>query len=375
MTQLAFSDKSLAQAPNSNALALFLDGADGIIKVKDIRGVVAPLSDYVSGGGGGAVWGQITGNLSNQTDLQDALDLKADLSYVNDELSLKADADAVVLLTTDQDISGVKNFETRVGIGSGLTPDLNSLLHIDGGASVNRVIMDADNNVARIFSFRTDNSQRWAFRVDGNETGTEGVGADFQIRRYANAGTFVDAPISINRQTGVANILKFPTIGSSGTYYPSISVGNYTGASAIVTATSFTSPTGFNFFVATTDLRNGSTISVTAIYVSSGAGTGQRSIGFSVNSASATNGIVQNFTNVQFPAGRHYILMYSFYYYDGQLFAGSSSTWNGYAQTGASGTYVGYNPSGGGFTIYIGGLGADATSNVMIQGFKGVLNY
>jgi hypothetical protein len=53
MTQLAFASISLAQAPNSNALALFLDGADGVMKVKDIRGVVAPLSDYVSGGGGG----------------------------------------------------------------------------------------------------------------------------------------------------------------------------------------------------------------------------------------------------------------------------------------------------------------------------------
>ena len=53
MTQLAFASISLAQAPNSNALALFLDGADGVMKVKDIRGVVAPLSEFISGGGGG----------------------------------------------------------------------------------------------------------------------------------------------------------------------------------------------------------------------------------------------------------------------------------------------------------------------------------
>lgn len=60
MTQLAFASISLAQAPNSNALALFLDGADGVMKVKDIRGVVAPLSDFVTGGGGG---GGLSGNL------------------------------------------------------------------------------------------------------------------------------------------------------------------------------------------------------------------------------------------------------------------------------------------------------------------------
>lgn len=190
MTQLAFSDKSLAQAPNSNALALFLDGEDGILKIKDIRGVIAPLTNYVDTQ---VLWGEIQGTLSNQTDLQQALDLKANQN-------------AVVLLTGNQDISGVKNFELRVGIGQGLTPDPTSHLHIDSGASVNRVIMDADNNVARIFSFRTDNSQRWAFRVDGNETGSGNVGGDFAIRRYSDAGAFIDSPISIVRSTGAVTI-------------------------------------------------------------------------------------------------------------------------------------------------------------------------
>jgi hypothetical protein len=66
MTQLAFADKSLAQAPNGNALALFLDGADGVMKVKDVRGAIAPLSDYVSGnsGGGGETTIPITCNVS-----------------------------------------------------------------------------------------------------------------------------------------------------------------------------------------------------------------------------------------------------------------------------------------------------------------------
>jgi hypothetical protein len=53
-------------------------------------------------------------------------------------------------------------------------------LTFEGGASVNRIAMSADNNVARIFSFRTANVQRWAFRVDGNETGSN-AGADFAL--------------------------------------------------------------------------------------------------------------------------------------------------------------------------------------------------
>jgi hypothetical protein len=90
----------------------------------------------------------------------------------------------------------------EIGIGIA-NPFAN--LHIDGGASVNRVIMDANINVAKIFSFRSDNSPRWAFRVDGTESGSN-AGADFAIRRYTDAGAFIDAPLSIVRSTGVTTI-------------------------------------------------------------------------------------------------------------------------------------------------------------------------
>jgi hypothetical protein len=65
--------------------------------------------------------------------------------------------------------------------------------------------MDANINVAKIFSFRSDNSPRWAFRVDGTESGSN-AGADFAIRRYTDAGAFIDAPLSIVRSTGVTTI-------------------------------------------------------------------------------------------------------------------------------------------------------------------------
>lgn len=40
--------------------------------------VIFPLLG--EGGGGSTAWGQITGNLNNQTDLKNALDLKVDIS-------------------------------------------------------------------------------------------------------------------------------------------------------------------------------------------------------------------------------------------------------------------------------------------------------
>jgi hypothetical protein len=78
-------------------------------------------------------------------------------------------------------------------------------LAFDGAASTGRIILDADNNVARIFSFRTDNLPRWAFRVDGNETGSN-VGGDFQLRRYNDAGTFIDTVLFAKRSTGSVGV-------------------------------------------------------------------------------------------------------------------------------------------------------------------------
>ena len=83
----------------------------------------------------------------------------------------------------------------------------NNNLIFDGGASIARVRMDADTNVARIFSFATNNLPRFAIRVDGTESGGN-TGSDYAIRRYDDAGTFVDAPLTITRSTGQSTFAK-----------------------------------------------------------------------------------------------------------------------------------------------------------------------
>jgi hypothetical protein len=100
--------------------------------------------------------------------------------------------------TADVDL-GIHSL-TADTIGIGITAGAEKL-HIDGGATTTRVKIDADNGVSRILSFRTDDVQRWALRVDGVESGSNS-GADFQLRRYNDAGTFIDHPLSINRATG-----------------------------------------------------------------------------------------------------------------------------------------------------------------------------
>lgn len=100
--------------------------------------------------------------------------------------------------TADVDLGTHSLTADTIGIGTTAGAEK---LHIDGGASTTRVKIDADNGVSRILSFRTDDVQRWALRVDGTESGSNS-GADFQLRRYNDAGTHIDNPIAINRSTG-----------------------------------------------------------------------------------------------------------------------------------------------------------------------------
>ena len=106
-------------------------------------------------------------------------------------------------LSIDTNTYVTSNIYTADGtLSAARTVSLNNhTLRFEGNANTARVRLSADNNVARILSFATADSQRWAFRVDGNETGSN-TGANLQLRRYDDTGTFIDASLIINRQTG-----------------------------------------------------------------------------------------------------------------------------------------------------------------------------
>ena len=48
MGDLTVSEKNNITSPNGNSLAIFVDGEDGNLKLKDVRGNVKPLSDYIA---------------------------------------------------------------------------------------------------------------------------------------------------------------------------------------------------------------------------------------------------------------------------------------------------------------------------------------
>jgi hypothetical protein len=116
---------------------------------------------------------------------------------------LKADGslDSSAYLTTNiYNGNGTLSAERTVSLN-------NFNLIFDGGATTARVRLDADTNVARIFSFATNNLPRFAIRVDGTESGGN-TGSDYAIRRYDDSGTFVDAPLTITRSTGQSTFAK-----------------------------------------------------------------------------------------------------------------------------------------------------------------------
>ena len=77
----------------------------------------------------------------------------------------------------------------------------NHSLTFEGGANDARLIMSANNNVPRIFSWRTANVARWDFRVTDNETGSD-AGGNWYLRAHNDAGAFTFAPISVTRSSG-----------------------------------------------------------------------------------------------------------------------------------------------------------------------------
>ena len=77
----------------------------------------------------------------------------------------------------------------------------NHNLTFEGGANPARLIISANNNVAKIFQFRTANVARWDFRIEDNETGGD-TGSNWHLRAHNDAGAFTFNPISVTRSNG-----------------------------------------------------------------------------------------------------------------------------------------------------------------------------
>ena len=109
-------------------------------------------------------------------------------------------------------INNLAKFTASSTIGNSKFFDDGTNQGIETTTAVNRFIMSANASIAKIFSFRSANLPRWAFRVDGTESGSN-AGADFAIRRYNDAGTFLDSPLSFTRSSGAATFSSSVGVG------------------------------------------------------------------------------------------------------------------------------------------------------------------
>lgn len=106
-------------------------------------------------------------------------------------------------------------------------------LVFEGGSATNRIRMSADAGQARIFSFASANVARWAFRVDGAETGLN-AGADWALRSYNDAGTFVRSPLAVTRSTGEKSLLAEASLtAGTNTFTGTYQIGGATYAAGL----------------------------------------------------------------------------------------------------------------------------------------------
>jgi hypothetical protein len=244
--------------------------------------------DLIGGPGTGTITGSgATGQIA-LWDGASTITGDSGLTYNGTDNSLTASKFIVTGGTSSQFLKGDGSLDssayvtTNIYNGNGTlsaerTISLNNFnLIFDGGATTARVRLDADTNVARIFSFATNNLPRFAIRVDGTESGGN-TGSDYAIRRYDDAGTFVDAPLTITRSTGQSTFAKKVVIENNAgdqqlqivsTTAPSLRIDNLqTGATK--RAGLGISTAGNNFIQGSADqdfcIFNGTTISASPI--------------------------------------------------------------------------------------------------------------
>lgn len=101
--------------PASGTATIFYNSTDRVYKVKLDDGSVAPIG---SGGGGGGTWGSITGTLSAQTDLQNALDAKYDASNPDSFVDAAGAASAAPVQSVAGQTGIVTLASSDVGLGN-----------------------------------------------------------------------------------------------------------------------------------------------------------------------------------------------------------------------------------------------------------------
>jgi hypothetical protein len=159
--------------PEGNSLAVFIDVADGTLKLKDVFGDVELFSNF-SGGGG--------------LNLKDDVVISATLTEVVD----KDNTPSILSISTES-----------VGIGTNTS---TGLLNLFKPSAAVRLMINGDAGQNRLITYRTGGLQRFGLYVNNTAESGSNVGSDFAVRRYTDSGTLGGTPLFIKRSTGNVGI-------------------------------------------------------------------------------------------------------------------------------------------------------------------------
>ena len=209
--------------------ALYLDKDTNNVYVKTIDELNNDSTQgwaLVTGASTGGSWGSITGTLSDQTDLQTALDGKVDNAQVLTNVPAGAVFTDTTYVSSDfvhDDLTGFVANEHIDWTISGVEdvnvdriPDLSGLYAPNG----NYAVTDANNNfTANQAVSRAGNAQVWVDSTDNSASGfnwranaiiawyaykTGDVAKNWRLDRFNDAGTNLGTAIEIDRATGNA---------------------------------------------------------------------------------------------------------------------------------------------------------------------------
>ena len=155
--------------PEGNSLAVFIDVADGTLKLKDVFGDVELFSTLAGGAG---------------LKLKDDALMTATLTEVVD----KDNTPSILSISTGS-----------VGIG---TTTSTGLLNLFKPSAAVRLMINGDAGQNRLITYRTGGLQRFGLYVNNTAESGSNVGSDFAVRRYNDGGGLGGTPFFIKRSTG-----------------------------------------------------------------------------------------------------------------------------------------------------------------------------
>ena len=185
MTVTKSSQNNLT-SPNGNSLALFVDITDNILKIKDINGNIQPLSDYISGGGGGVTSVGITS--SSLTVTNSPITTSGDIDVEIPDGFLKVQ-NGVPLDATLRTITDQNNNASTLKLST-LLAQIVSTLKITTNEEIYLDIEDGSTN-NRFTISRPSVGQKVALDFASNPSGTTTIVGS--IRTYKDGVTLTDA--------------------------------------------------------------------------------------------------------------------------------------------------------------------------------------